>query len=128
MPSNKIRSSSNKFTALLVWVFSAATIGVNLVVTSLSLSVVIILVLLSFAAWLMFWRPTLTIDAEGVSVQNPFSAKRINFADIQAVDGRFGLIILSNDKRFNILAITGRNSQTAREVFTLWQAWVEKNA
>ena len=128
MPSKKFRSTSNQVTAFLVWFFALATIAVNLVASKISIVVVFALILIAALAWLLFWRPTVAVDELGIDVQNPIRKTRIDFADVQAVDGRFGLILLHNDQRFNVWAVTGRDSEIARDVFHHWQRWVAKNA
>ena len=117
MASKKFRSTSNKVTALLVWFFAFGTIAVNLAATRVSISVMIALVFIAAVAWLLFWRPSVLVDEVGIDVQNPLRKTRLDYADVQAVDGRFGLVLMHNDRRFTVWAVTGRDSAIAREIF-----------
>ena len=121
MASKKFRSTSNKVTALLVWIFAFGTIAVNLAATRVSISVMIALVFIAAVAWLLFWRPSVLVDEVGIDVQNPLRKTRLDYADVQAVDGRFGLVLMHNDRRFTVWAVTGRDSAIAREIFHHWQ-------
>ena len=122
MPNSKYRSRTNATIAGLVWAFVVLTIGANVASPKVGIGVLLALVFIAVLAWLLFWRPTVTIDPEGLLVQNPLRLTRCDFADIQAVDGRFGLILLHHDKRFTVWAVTGRDSKIAREVFEAWKA------
>jgi hypothetical protein len=128
VPSKKFRSTSNQITAFLVWFFAFGTIAVNLVASKISLSVVFALIFIAGIAWLLFWRPSVAVDETGIDVQNPFRKTRVDFANVQAVDGRFGLILLHNDSRFTVWAVTGRDSEISRDIFHHWQRWVARNA
>ena len=121
MASKKFRSTSNKVTALLVWFFAFGTIAVNLAATRVSISVMIALIFIAAVAWLLFWRPSVLVDEVGIDVQNPLRKTRLDYADVQAVDGRFGLVLMHNDRRFTVWAVTGRDSAIAREIFHHWQ-------
>ena len=121
MASKKLRSTSNKVTALLVWIFAFGTIAVNLAATRVSISVMIALIFIAAVAWLLFWRPSVLVDEVGIDVQNPLRKTRLDYADVQAVDGRFGLVLMHNDRRFTVWAVTGRDSAIAREIFHHWQ-------
>ena len=121
MASKKFRSTSNKVTALLVWIFAFGTIAVNLAATRVSISVMIALIFIAAVAWLLFWRPSVLVDEVGIDVQNPLRKTRLDYADVQAVDGRFGLVLMHNDRRFTVWAVTGRDSAIAREIFHHWQ-------
>jgi len=122
MPIKKFRSRTNSAIAILVWTFVVLTFGANIANPKVGGTVMLALLFIAAIAWVLFWRPTLTIDDEGLWVQNPFSKTRCDFVDIQAVDGRFGLILLHHQKRITVWAVTGRDSATAREVFGLWKA------
>jgi len=122
MNAKKYRSLSNSVTAVAVWLFAVITIAVNLALPKVGWGVVIALAFISLIAWLLFWRPTVSIDDSGIWVQNPIRKTRCDFADVQAVDGRFGLILLHHDKRFTVWAVTGRDHKVAREVFNKWKA------
>jgi hypothetical protein len=122
MPTKKFRSLSNSIIACLVWLFAALTIAANLTSPRVGVGVIVALVFISAVAWMLFWRPTVSIDDSGIWVQNPIRETRCDFADVQAVDGRFGLILLHHDKRFTVWAVTGRDNKVAREVFNRWQA------
>ncbi len=121
MASKKFRSTSNKVTALLVWFFAFGTIAVNLAATRVSISVMIALIFIAAVAWLLFWRPSVLVDEVGIDAQNPLRKTRLDYADVQAVDGRFGLVLMHNDRRFTVWAVTGRDSAIAREIFHHWQ-------
>ena len=121
MASKKFRSTSNKVTALLVWFFAFGTIAVNLAATRVSISVMIALIFIAAVAWLLFWRPSVLVDEVGIDVQNPLRKTRLDYADVQAVDGRFGLVLMHNDRRVTVWAVTGRDSAIAREIFHHWQ-------
>jgi len=123
MASKKFRSRSNSIIAVLVWLLAAVTIVTNLASPKVGWGVLIALLFISAVAWLLFWRPTVSIDDSGIWVQNPLRETRCDFADIQAVDGRFGLILLHHDKRFTVWAVTGRDNKVAREVFNKWRAF-----
>jgi hypothetical protein len=122
MDSKKFRSRTNTSIAIVVWFFAASTVAVNLSASRLGLGVIGALVLISAIAWLLFWRPTVSVDDEGIWVQNPLRKTRCDYSNIQAVDGRFGLILLHNDTRFTVWAVTGRDSEVARDVFDRWKA------
>ncbi len=121
MPTKKFRSTSNKITAVTVWFFAFGTIAVNLVATRVSIAVMLVLLVIAAIAWLLFWRPSVAVDEVGIDVQNPLRKTRIDFANVQAVDGTFGLVLLHNDRRFTVWAVTGRDSAIAREIFHNWQ-------
>ena len=128
MPAKKFRSTSNQITAFLVWFFVLGTIAVNLFISRIGLGVVVALIFIAAITWLLFWRPSVAVDETGIDVQNPLRKTRVDYADVQAVDGRFGLVLLHNDKRFTVWAVTGRDAEISREIFHHWQRWVARNA
>lgn len=49
--------------------------------------------LLVVATWAAFWRPTVVVHADSVTVRNVFSTEEVDLADIQRIDTRFALTL-----------------------------------
>lgn len=55
--------------------------------------------LLAFAAWAAYWRPSVRIDDDAVTVENIFRSIRVPYGDIQRIDTRFALTLFTEKQR-----------------------------
>lgn len=57
------------------------------------------IVLIAWIAWLLYARPSVTVDGGFIEIDNPFRVHRIPWDDIDEVDTRYALTIMTRSTR-----------------------------
>lgn len=55
--------------------------------------------LLAFIAWAAYWRPSVRIDDDAVTIENVFRTLRVPYGQIQRIDTRFALTLFTPERR-----------------------------
>jgi hypothetical protein len=57
-----------------------------------------------FGAWVVLWRPTVTIGESGIAVVNPLRTYRIAWPTLLSTEGRYFLTLVTADRKISVWA------------------------
>jgi len=94
------RSRAGIVLTVVVWAICAAGI-VSALVSDAGFAPVVLLSALGWFVWLLFWRPCVVTDTDGVEFRNLVRDVRIPFDAIDDVDTRYTLRVQSGSARYS---------------------------
>ncbi|MDE0545728.1 PH domain-containing protein [Microbacterium sp. C7(2022)] len=85
--------------ACVIAICGAAAVTMIVQSPEIGLRALPMLGLLAFAAWAAYWRPSVRIDDDAVSVENIFRTITVPYGNIQRIDTRFALTLFTETQR-----------------------------
>jgi hypothetical protein len=89
--------------AISVWVLTLGVLSAELYI-GFNPQALLVAVLICFAAYLMFLRPRLVVDEEGIEIINPFVSYQIAWQSIEVIDAKFSFFVQVNGRKIHSFA------------------------
>ncbi len=90
-PSQVVHPKKARILAILSWVMAAAFVVMALMADPISWSVIGLAVAGAALAWVLIWRPKVTLDADGLQLVNPVRTVDIPWQRVRRVGSRWTL-------------------------------------
>lgn len=85
--------------AAVIAVCAAAAVAVFVQDAAVGITALPMLALLAFAMWAAYWRPSVRIDDDAVTIENVFRTLRVPYTRIDRIDTRFALTVFTSRGR-----------------------------
>lgn len=89
--------------AITTWVLTLGVLGAELYV-QFNPAAILIALAVCYGAFLIFIRPKVVVDGEGIEIINPLVRYEIGWQQVEAVDARFSFFVQVNGKKIHAFA------------------------
>lgn len=97
-----VRSAVYRWYAVGTWVLLAVLCVPTVAAGGARLAVLPVFAYLAVLAWVVLWRPSLTVDEDGATVVNPWSRARVPFETLIEVSTKWALTLVTPRRRIAV--------------------------